>query len=30
MEIFQGKVFRVVDRNGIFEPFEVSNQEMEN
>ena len=28
MEILQGKVFRVVDRNKIFEPFEVSNQEI--
>ena len=28
MKIFQGKVFRVVDRNKIFEPFELSNQEI--
>lgn len=28
MELLQGKVFRVVDRNKIFEPFEVSNQEI--
>lgn len=28
MEILQGKVFRVVDREEIFEPFELSNQEI--
>ena len=28
MEILQGKVFRVVDRAEIFEPFELSNQEI--
>lgn len=28
MEILTGKVFRVVDRAEIFEPFELSNQEI--
>lgn len=28
MEILQGKVFGVVDREEIFEPFELSNEEI--